>query len=137
MKSPTATILFVLTAVGLAGCGNESPCADTEVLKTVKKLFDHQQFGEFTQVPPNAFVVQAKSATPASTDKQNGKSRCSVLIVADILEIGRFTGQTSEADIAKIKEEATKRGMALTKEYLVNYIVQPMASGQNYVTVLP
>ena len=44
---------------------------------------------------------------------------------------------TSEADIAKIKEEAPKRGVQLTKDDVVNYTVQPLASGQNHVTVLP
>ena len=81
-------------------------------------------------------MVQEKSATLTSTDKQGGKSLCSVLVQSDIMEMARFRG-TSEADIAKIKEEAPKRGLPLTKEYLVNYTVQPMASGQNYVTVLP
>ena len=102
----------------------------------MKKLFDQQQFGQFIQAPPSIFVVQEKSATLTSTDKEGGKSLCSVLVQSDIMEMARFTG-TSEADIAKIREEAPKRGLPLTKEYLVNYTVQPMASGQNYVTVLP
>jgi len=135
MKSPTMIALLVLTAFGLAGCGNASTCADPNVLTTVKKLFDQQEFGQFIQAPPGIFVVQEKSATLTSTDKQGGKSLCSVLILSDLLEMGRFTG-TSETDIAKIKEEAPKRGLPLTKEYLVNYAVQPMASGQNYVTLL-
>lgn len=120
----------------LSGCGGQTVCADGDVLQTVKKLFDQQQFGQFIQAPPSIFVVQEKSATLTSTDKQGGKSLCSVLVQSDIMEMARFTG-TSEADIAKIKEEAPKRGLPLTKEYLVNYTVQPMASGQNYVTVLP
>ena len=120
----------------LSGCGGQTVCADGEVLKTVKKLFDQQQFGQFIQAPPSVFVVQEKSATMTSTDKQGGKNLCSVLVQSDIMEMARFTG-TSEADIAKMKEEAPKRGLPLTKEYLVNYTVQPMASGQNYVTVLP
>ncbi len=120
----------------LSGCGGQTVCADGDVLQTVKKLFDQQQFGQFIQAPPNIFVVQEKSATLTSTDKEGGKSLCSVLVQSDIMEMARFTG-TSEADIAKIREEAPKRGLPLTKEYLVNYTVQPMASGQNYVTVLP
>ena len=59
-----------------------------------------------------------------------------MLIQSDIMEMARFTG-TSEADLAKIKEEAPKRGLPLTNDYLVNYTVQTMASEQNYVTVLP
>jgi hypothetical protein len=57
--------------------------------------------------------------------------------VSDLIELMKFTNQYSDADVAKLKEEAPKSGMALTKEYLVNFTVQPMASGQSYVTVLP
>lgn len=126
----------VFATLVVSGCGGQSVCADGEVLKTVKTLFDQQQFGQFIQASPTIFVVQEKSATLASVDKQAGKSLCSVLVQLDILEMSRFTG-TSEADLAKMKTEAPKRGLPLTKDYLVNYTVQPMASGQNYVTVLP
>jgi hypothetical protein len=135
-NNPSRIVLSVSAMLVLSGCGGQTVCADGDVLQTVKKLFDQQQFGQFIQAPPSIFVVQEKSATLTSTDKQGGKSLCSVLVQSDIMEMARFTG-TSEADIAKIKEEAPKRGLPLTKEYLVNYTVQPMASGQNYVTVLP
>ena len=135
-NNPSRIVLSVLAMLILSGCSGQTVCADGEVLKTVKKLFDQQQFGQFNQAPPSIFLVQEKSATLTSTDKQGGRERCSVLIQSDILEMARATG-TSEADIAKMKEEAPKRGLPLTKEYLVNYTVQPMASGQNYVTVLP
>jgi hypothetical protein len=128
--------LPALAMLVLSGCGGQSACADGEVLKTVRKLFDQQQFGQFIQAPPGVFVVQEKSATLTSMEKQGGKSFCSVLVQLDILEMSRFTG-TSEADLAKMKTEAPKRGLPLTKDYLVNYTVQPMASGQNHVTVLP
>lgn len=130
-------LVVALTAFALAGCNEASTCTNPETLRMVKTLFDQQQFGQFIQAPSSIFVVQEKSATLVSTDKQGGKNRCSVIIVSDIIEMMKFTNQVSEADIEKIKEEAPKRGMALTKEYLVNYTVQPMASGQNYVTVLP
>lgn len=130
------TPLPILALLVLSGCGGQPVCADVDVLKTVRKLFDQQQFGQFIQAPPGIFVVQEKSATLTSTDKQGGKSFCSVLVQLDILEMSRFTG-TSEADLAKMKTEAPKRGLPLTKDYLVNYTVQPMASGQNHVTVLP
>jgi hypothetical protein len=135
-NNPFRIVLSVLAMLILSGCGGQTVCADGDVIQTVKKLFDQQQFGQFIQAPPSIFVVQEKSATLTSTDKQGGKSGCSVLILSDLMEMARFTG-TSEADIAKIREEAPKRGLPLTKEYLVNYTVQPMASGQNYVTVLP
>ena len=133
----TLTILLsVLSMLVLSGCGGQPVCSDGEVLKTVKKLFDQQQFGQFIQPPPGAFLVQEKSATLTSTDKQGGKSHCSVLIRSDLVEFMKLNG-TSEADIAKIKEEAPKRGVQLTKDDVVNYTVQPLASGQNHVTVLP
>jgi hypothetical protein len=135
-NNPSRIILSVSAMLMLSGCGGQTVCADGDVLRTVKKLFDQQQFGQFIQAPPSIFLVHEKSATLTSTDKQGGKSLCSVLVQSDIMEMARFTG-TSEADIAKIKEEAPKRGLPLTKDYLVNYTVQPMASGQNYVTVLP
>lgn len=130
----TPSLLF--TALLLAGCGGESVCANGDVLKTVKKLFDQQQFGQFVQPPTGAFSTQQKSATLTSTDKQGGKSHCSVLIRTDLVEFMKLNG-TSEADISKIKAEAPTRGIPLTKDDLVNYTVQQMASGQNYVTVLP
>jgi len=135
-NNPSRIVLSVLAMLILSGCSGQTVCVDGEVLKTVKKLFDQQQFGQFVQAPPSIFVIQEKSATMTTTEKQGGKSLCSVLVQSDLMEMARFTG-TSEADIAKIKEEAPKRGLPLTKEYLVNYTVQPMASGQNYVTVLP
>jgi hypothetical protein len=135
-NTPSRIALSVSAMLTLSGCGGQTVCADGEVLKTVKKLFDQQQFGQFIQAPPGSFVVQEKSATLTSTDKQGSKSLCSVLVQSDFLEMARFTG-SSEADIAKMKEEAPKRGIPLTKDYLVNYTVQSMASGQNYVTVLP
>ena len=135
-NNPSRIVISVSALLVLSGCGGQTVCADSDVLQTVKKLFDQQQFGQFIQAPPGIFVVQEKSATLTSTDKQGGKSLCSVLIQSDIMEMARFTG-SSEADLPKIKEEASKRGLPLTKDYLVNYTVQTMASGQNYVTVLP
>lgn len=79
---------------------------------------------------------ESKSATLVSTDKESGKSRCSVLITADIIEMMLLTKQASESDIPKIREEAPKNGLPLTQDHLVSYIVQPLASGQNYVTLL-
>ncbi|RTL50063.1 MAG: hypothetical protein EKK40_13795 [Bradyrhizobiaceae bacterium] len=129
------TAAFAITGL-LAAC-NDSPCSDSAVLSKVKELFDKQQFGQFIEAPPSVFVVQTKSATEVSTDKDSTKNRCSVLITTDIIEMMRFTKQASEEEIAKIRVEAPKKGFALTTDTLVNYVVQPLANGQNYVTVLP
>jgi len=131
------TTALVLAALLLAACNKSSACTDPAVLTKVKELFDQQQFGQFIQAPPTIFIMQVKSATLVSTDKQSSKSRCSVVVVTDLFEMMKFTNQYSDADIAKIKEEAPKMGLPLKKEDLVNYTVQPLASGQNYVTVLP
>lgn len=131
------SLIAAFTIIGLlAGC-NDSPCTDSSVLAKVKELYDQQQFGQFIKAPPNMFVVQAKSATQVSTDKDSTKRRCSVLVTADLIETMRFTKQYDEEKIAKIKEEAPKRGLPLTNDILVNFTVQPLANGQNYVTVLP
>lgn len=107
------------------------------MLSKVKELHDKQQFGQFIDVPAKVFVVQNKSATQVSTDKDGTRKRCSVLITTDIIEVMRFANQASEDEITKIKAEAPKKGIALTKDDLVNFTVQPLADGQNYVTLLP
>jgi hypothetical protein len=133
--APFTITCTIVIALGFTACRSGSECTDREVLKTVKMLFDRQQFGQIAETPANIFAVQNRSATFVKKDEQTGTLRCSVIVVADLLEIMKLS--MSEADIAKVKEEAPKKGMPLTKDYLVNYTVQPMASGQNYVTVLP
>ena len=68
-RHPPRIALSVLAMLVLSGCGGQTVCADGDVLKTVWKLFDQQQFGQFIQAPPGIFVVQEKSATLTSTDK--------------------------------------------------------------------
>jgi len=134
---PFKLVIAILSTSVLAGCSKASTCSDPGTLQTVKKLFDQQQFGQAAQVPPNIFTLQDRSATLISTEGQSEKSLCSAIVVSDIIELMKFTNQYSAEDVAKIKEEAPKMGLALTKEYLINYTVQPMASGQSYITVLP
>lgn len=133
VSKPQAAAL--IAAFLITGCTNSSPCTDTSVLAKVKELFDKQELGQFIE-GPKVFIPQSKSATLVSTDKESGKSRCSVLITADIIEMMLLTKQASESDIPKIREEAPKNGLPLTQDHLVSYIVQPLASGQNYVTLL-
>lgn len=128
------TALAIATGL-LAACGNEQLCSDKAVLTKVKELFDKQELGQFIE-GPKVFTPQPKSATLVSTDKESGKNRCSVLITSDIIEMMLLTNQASESDIPKIREEAPKKGFPLTQDHLVSYIVQPLASGQNYVTLL-
>lgn len=136
MTNCTPTIILAgLLASFVSGCGADAVCGKPDVLETVKKLFDRQELGQFIE-GPKVFTPQPKSATLVSTDKESGKSRCSVLITSDIIEMMLLTKQASERDIPKIREEAPKKGFPLTQDHLVTYIVQPLASGQNYVTLL-
>jgi len=130
-------LLAAFTLIGSLAACNDSPCADSYVLAKVKELYEKQQFGQFIEAPPSIFAVQAKSATQVSADTDSTKRRCSVIITADLIEMMHFTKQYDEAGIAKIKEEAPKRGLPLTNDILVNFTVQPLANGQNYVMVLP
>ena len=77
-NNPSGIVLSVSALLVLSGCGGQTVCADGDVLQTVKKLFDQQQFGQFIQAPPSIFVVQEKSATLTSTDKRGSRAsaRC-------------------------------------------------------------
>lgn len=127
---------LVLLSTALLACGNSSPCSDPNVLTKVKELFDQQEFGQFMPTPPKVFKVQDKTATSISTGQDKGGNRCSVVVTSDIIEMMRFTEQATEEEIVQIKQEAAKRNFPLTKDYLTNYAVQPLASGQHYVTLL-
>jgi hypothetical protein len=124
---------LVLLSTALLACGNSSPCSDPNVLTKVKELFDQQEFGQFMPTPPKVFKVQDKTATSISTGQDKGGNRCSVVVTSDIIEMMRFTEQATEEEIVQIKQEAAKRNFPLTKDYLTNYAVQPLASGQHYV----
>lgn len=136
MKKMYSTTALVLGSIALSACGNSSPCADPNVLAKVKELFDQQEFGQFMPIPPKVFMVQDRTATSIGAGQENGKNRCSVVVTSDVIEMMRFTEQATEEEIVRIKQEAAKRNFPLTKDYLTNYAVQPLASGQNYVTLL-
>lgn len=132
-----AAMVAAAALICLTACSGGSPCTDSAVLAKLKELQNKQQFGQFIDAPSKVFVVQAKSATEVSADKDGTKKRCSVLVTTDLIEMMRFTKKYSEDDLAKIKAEAPKKGFALTKDDLVTFTVQPLADGQNYVTLLP
>lgn len=133
---PLSLIVAFMIAGSLAACNN-SPCTDSSVLTKVKELYEKQQWGQFIQAPSNIFALQGKSATQVSTEKDSTTLRCSVLITTDLVELLRFTQHATEDEIAKVRAEGPKKGFALTKDELINFTVQPMGNGQNYVTVLP
>jgi len=135
MKLWSATILL-FGYLTLSACGKSSPCTDQNVLAKVKELFDQQEFGQLMPIPPKVFRVQDRTATSIRTGQDNDGYRCSVVITSDVIEMMRFTEQATEDEIVRIKQEAAKRNFPLTKDYLTNYAVQPLASGDNYVTLL-
>lgn len=120
----------------LSGCGGQGLCDDAEVLKTVKKLYTQQTLGQFIEPPEGAFAPQAKSATLVSADKQSNIAKCSVLVRADYVVLAKMVQKQKMTD-KELKESAERRGVPASEDFLVNYQVQPLASGQNYVTVLP
>lgn len=128
--------LPALAMLVLSGCGGQGACDDAEVLKTVKKLYAQQILGQFIEPPEGAFTPQVKSATLVSADKQSNMARCSVLVRADYVVLAKMVQKQKMTD-KEIKENAEKRGVPAYEDFLVNYQVQPLASGRNYVTVLP
>jgi hypothetical protein len=129
-------VLATLAMLALTGCGGQGACDDAEALKTVKKLYAQQILGQFIEPPEGAFTPQAKSATLVSADKQSNMARCSVLVRADYIVLAKMV-QKQEMTDKELKENAEKRGVPAYEDFLVNYQVQQLASGQNYVTVLP
>ena len=127
----------MLAALGLSGCGTENLCGNPNVLKTVETLYAQkilgQLFGQHSEAPEGAFTAQEKSATSVSVDKQSNIARCSVLVRVDVIKMVRHTDE----ELAQLKENAAKNGAPTFDDFLVNYQVQPLASGQNYVTLLP
>lgn len=135
MKIWSATILF-LGSFTLVACRNSWPCTDQNVLAKVKELFDQQEFGQLMPIPTKVFRVQHRTATSIKTGHDNDGNRCSVVVTSDVIEMTRFTEQATEEEIVRIKQEAAKRNFPLTKDYLTQYVVQPLASGEHYVTLL-
>ncbi len=134
--NPFMAALPALAMLVLSGCGGQGACDDAEVLKTVKKLYAQQILGQFIEPLDGAFTPQAKSATLVSADKQSNIAKCSVLVRADYVVLAKIVQQQKMTD-KEIKENAEKRGVLASEDFLVNYQVQPLASGQNYVKVLP
>lgn len=126
----------ILAMLALSGCGGQGVCDDAEVLKTVKKLYTQQTLGQFIEPPEGAFAPQVTSATLVSSDKQSNLAKCSVLVRVDYVVLAKMIQKQKMTD-KEIKDNAEKRGVPAFEDFLVNYQVQPLASGQNYVTVLP
>ncbi|MGJ5080224.1 hypothetical protein [Bradyrhizobium sp. HKCCYLS3013] len=135
-SAPIAAAVVILVAISLAGCGTENLCANPEVLNTVKKLYAQRTLGQFIEAPEGAFTAQDRSATPVSVDNQSKIAKCSVLIRADALVLAKMVQRSTDEELAQMKENAAKRGVPTFEDFLVNYQVQPLASGQNYVTLL-
>ena len=132
-KIALATALMLLPT----GCGKgaDALCTHRSVHETVRELVGEQELGAAgVRLIPNAFSVRPDSATYVSTDKQTNTVRCSVAVVTDIFQLMSF-GE-SEEDIQKLRAEAIKKGFPLSKETIVHFTVQTLASGQLYVVLI-
>ena len=107
------------------------------MLATVKQLFEEQEFGKFFQMPPGIILLQEKTATYLSSDKQTNAARCSVIVTVDLLQLIKATQPLSDEQVARIKQDAVKTRQETSKDNLVNYTVQRLASGESYITMLP
>jgi hypothetical protein len=126
----------VLLASLLAGCGESAVCSKPDVLATVKQLFEEQEFGKFFQMPPGVILLQEKTATYLSSDKQTNAARCSVIVTVDLLQLIKTTQPLSDEQVARISQNAVNTGQETFKDNLVNYTVQTLASGESYITLL-
>jgi hypothetical protein len=127
----------VLLASLLAGCAESAVCSKPDVLATVKQLFEDQEFGKFFQMPPRVILLQEKTATYLSSDKQTNAARCSVIVTVDLLQLIKATQPLSDEQVVRIKQNAVNTGQETFKDNLVNYTVQTLASGESYITLLP
>ncbi|MEH2521986.1 hypothetical protein V1279_007559 [Bradyrhizobium sp. AZCC 1610] len=137
MNTTRSIAPVVLLASLLAGCGEPAVCSKPDVLATVRQLFEEREFGKFFQMPAGVILLQGKTATYLSSDKQTNAARCSVIVTVDLLQMIKATQPLSDEQVARIKENAVKTGQETSKNDLVNYMVQTLASGESYITMLP
>jgi hypothetical protein len=137
MNTTLSIAPIVLLASLLAGCSESAVCSKPGVLATVKQLFEEQEFGKYFQMPPGIILLQEKTATYLSSDKQTNAARCSVIVTVDLLQLIKATQPLSDEQVARIKQNAVKTRQETSKDNLVNYAVQPLASGESYITMLP
>jgi hypothetical protein len=135
-RTMTSASLAALISLTLVACGQDKTalCSDTNVLATVKTLVDQRELGPGAELVPNMITPQVPSATYVATDQTTGAVRCSVVFVADLIEMMKL--HTSDDDLAKIKVEAQKKGMPLSKKSVVNFMVNSLNSGQFYVRLI-
>lgn len=133
MNTTSSIAVVVVVASLLAGCGESADCSKSDVLATVKRLFEEREFGIGFKMPPGIILVQEKSATYLSSDKQTNTARCSVIVTVDLIQLLKATQPVTDEQVARMK----RTGQETSKDTLVNYTVQTLASGESYITVLP
>ena len=136
-KSRIRVACVALLASLLAGCGESAVCSKPDVLATVNELYQQQQFSRTYDAATGIVALKGKSATYQSTDPQTKIKRCSVIITVDVAQMLKLVQQLSDAEISEQKKAADARGQQTSFDNLVNYTVQTLASGENYITVLP
>lgn len=107
MKTTLSIAPIVLLTSLLAGCSESAVCSKPDVLATVKQLFEEQEFGKFFQMPPG-IILQEKTATYLSSDKQTNAARCSVIVTVDLLQLIKATQPPSDEQVTRIKQNAVK-----------------------------
>lgn len=137
MKTLLSIAPGIVLASLLAGCGKSDICSEPDVLATIKQLFEEREFGKLYKMPPGIALVRNKSATHLSTDPITKTARCSVIGTIDLFEMLKKVQGYSDEQIAAARQSAAKTGQNASPDSLINYSVQPMASGEYYVTVLP
>ena len=75
-------------------------------------------------MPPGIILLQEKTATYLSSDKQTNAARCSVIVTIDLLQLIKATQPLSDEQVAQAKQNAVKTGQETFKDNLVNYTVQ-------------
>lgn len=134
IEKPKLSLSITTAAVillGLATCGDSSVCAKPEVLNTVQRLFVEREFGPLKL--EEVISVDPKSATLLSSDRQSKTSRCTALVSVDLLQLQGL----SDDKLPEARRRAAQNGQQTNKEILTNYVVQTLASGQNYITLQP
>lgn len=133
MNTTSSMATVVLLASLLAGCGESAVCSKPDVMATVERLFEEREFGIGFKMPPGIILVQEKSATHLASDKQTKIAQCSVIVTVDLIQLIKATQPVTDEQVARIK----RTGQETSKDTLVNYTVQTLASGESYITMLP
>lgn len=130
------SVIPLAFAAIVTACGQTSVCTNPEVLKTLQKIFEEREFGQFVKLPAGVTTVKKGTATFSSNDSRTNVTRCSAVITVDLLQVLKNFQGFSEEDIAKTKEQAFANGQKTDVDNLIQYTVQTVRSGEHFVTIV-